>query len=751
VSEPFVPTGGASSRDPILDSLNPPQRAGVTHIDGPLLVVAGAGSGKTRLITHRIAHLLRGGAPPDSILAITFTNKAAAEMRERVESILGIKSPWISTFHSFAARILRRHLYRIPPHTSAFTIYDQEDVQGIIRDLLKEMGLDPKQWSPRAMAAAISAAKNRGARDASDLPPRAGYRDQVLHGVFLRYQRALEERNGVDFDDLLLLLVRLFETQPDLLARYRQQFRYVLIDEYQDTNLVQYRIGRLLTEESGNLCVTGDPDQSIYSWRGADHRNWKKFEADYPGARTVTLEQNYRSTRRILRTANALIRREPDRKPKDLWSENPEGEPVRLRRFLDGAEEAGSVAAAIKELERQGRRLGDIAVFYRINSLSRELEQAFRFAVLPYVLVGGVEFYQRLEVKDLVAYLRALANPRDSESFKRIINVPARRIGPATVESLQEIARQKKVPLLDVVTDPALRPDLGAAAGKALEKFAALIGELKALPRAPVADLLREALRLTEYRKHLQDTKGEEAEERLRNVEELVSAAAQFDEVRPEGGLEGFLEEVALLSAVDRWEKREDRVSLMSLHSAKGLEFPVVFIIGLESGLLPLTRTSPDPDDQDPPNISEERRLLYVGITRARERLTISHTRERMRFGRMVPSMPSDFLGELLDDDSRPGILLDEGTQDLMKGPDQETRFERDEDSEHSFGESFDDADGFDEDPFPRGARVLHPVFGKGTVTRTWGMGGRRRVTIRFDVGGEKQLALGMARLERIK
>ncbi len=744
---PIEPRGGDAPPDPVLDPLNPPQREGVTHTRGPLLVMAGAGSGKTRLITHRIAHLLRSGVGAESILAITFTNKAAAEMRERVEALLGIRSPWISTFHSFAARILRRHLYRIPPYTSSFTIYDEDDVQGLLREVLKEMGLDPRGWSPRGFASSISAAKNRGVKDASDLPPRSGYRDRILRDVFLRYQKALEDRNGLDFDDLLLLAVRLFQEHPDILARYREQFQHVLIDEYQDTNLVQYMIGHLLTGEGGNLCVTGDPDQSIYSWRGADTRNWKRFEADYPQARAIVLDQNYRSTRRILGTANALIRRDLDRKPKDLWSENPEGEPVRVRRFMDGAEEAGAVAAAIHELARQGTRLGDIAVFYRINALSREVEQAFRFAVIPYVLVGGVEFYQRLEVKDVIAYLRVLANPRDAEGLKRIINVPARRIGTATVEALLAAARERKAPLLEVITDPARRPDLGAAAGRALEKFASLLAALKELPRAPVADLIRETLRLTEYRKHLQDTRGEEAEERLRNVEELVSAAAQFDDSRPEGGLEGFLSEVALLSAVDRWEKREDRVSLMSLHSAKGLEFPVVFIIGLEAGLLPLVRMSSDPDEDAPTNNPEERRLLYVGITRARERLQISHVRERMRFGRMVPAVPSEFLGDLLDDDSRAGILLDEGSRECLRAPD-EPGFVRDED----FPAGDEDwAEGCDEDPFPQGTRVLHQVFGKGTVVRSWGMGGRRRVTVRFDLGGEKQLALGMAKLERIK
>ena len=508
----------------------------------------------------------------------------------------------------------------------------------------------------------ISSAKNRGVRDAEELPPRSSYRDRILRDVFTRYQKGLEERNAVDFDDLLLLTVRLFTEHPDVLARWREQFRHVLIDEYQDTNLVQYRIGALLTEESRNLCVTGDPDQSIYAWRGADIRNIDRFEADYPEARTVALEQNYRSTRRILRTANALIRNDRERKPKDLWSENPEGEPVLVRLFPDGAEEARAVVGSIRRLLDDGVRGGDIAVFYRLNSLSREIEQALRLAVIPYVIVGGIEFYQRAEVKDLIAYLRLLANPRDAESLRRIINVPARRIGDASVEKAAARARELGAPLLQVVLDPGHREALGAA-GKALARFAELHAQLSEAPRTPVAELLREVLRITGYTSHLRSTRGEEAEERIRNVDELVNAAAAYDGERAEGGLEGFLAEVSLLGAVDRYERREDRVTLMSLHSAKGLEFPAVFIIGLEGGIIPLVRSTPDPDDAEPPNVPEERRLLYVGITRARERLHLSHARERMRFGRFIPAAPSEFLAEVLDDESRPGLDLDPGTR----------------------------------------------------------------------------------------
>ncbi len=743
-----ISEGGRISGDPILGPLNSPQREGVTSIEGPLFVLAGAGSGKTRVITHRIAYLLRCGISAESILAITFTNKAAGEMRERVEGILGIRSPWISTFHSFAARILRRHIYRIEPYNCAFTIYDDGDTQSLIKEIIRELGFDSRQWSPRGVASTISAVKNRGVRNAGELPAKSNYRDQIIRDVFLRYQNALEERNCVDFDDLLLLLVRLFQEHPDLLERYREQFQHVLIDEYQDTNLVQYQIGSLLAEKSRNLCVTGDPDQSIYSWRGADLKNLERFEADFPEARFITLDQNYRSTMRILRAANAVIRNNPQRKPKDLWSEKPEGDPVRIRRFLDGADEARGIARTIRELQDQGIRGGDIAIFYRINALSREIERAFRFAVIPYVLVGGVEFYQRAEVKDLIAYLRILANPRDTESLRRIINVPPRRIGDATIQRAAGYARDKNIPLLDVILKEKHRAGFRGTSRQALEGFAKLYGELESYPSIPVARLIEKVIQRTGYINHLRDSRGEEAENRIRNVEELVNAAAQFDSSRAEGNLEGFLGEVALLSSVDRWERREDRVPLMTLHSAKGLEFPVVFIIGFESGLLPLVRSTPDPDENDRPDLSEERRLLYVGITRAQEKLFITHTCERMRFGRTVPSTSSQFLEELVDDQSRPGIDLDASTQACLESEDEEEGFTI---QEKAGGDDYGWDDLMDEDPFPRGARVLHKVFGKGTVVRTWGVGSRRRVTIRFDKAGEKQLAVGIAKLERLR
>jgi len=750
---PVAPGSDASAADPLLASLNPAQREAVLHDDGPLLVIAGAGSGKTRVITHRIARLIRDGTAADGILAITFTNKAAGEMRDRVEALLGVRSPWISTFHSFAARLLRRHIYRLPPYSTSFTIYDEEDVEALLREIVRGMDLDPAAWAPRSLAAKISMVKNKGVHDAGELPLRGRYEDQVFQEALARYGRGMQERNALDFDDLLLLTVRLFTTPSDLLDRYREQFRYVLIDEYQDTNFVQYRIGHALTEKSRNLCVTGDPDQSIYSWRGADPSNFRRFETDYPEAHRVTLDQNYRSTRRILRCANAVIRHNSDRQPKDLWSENPEGERVRIRRFADGREEAAAIAARIQELNDGAKPAGAIAVFYRINAFSREIERALILSGIPYVVVGGVAFFQRREVKDVLAYLRILSNPRDSQSLLRIINTPARRVGPAAVDRAAERAATARLSILDVVLSEAHRGTFPSAARRGLDEFAAIYRQLHALPRSPVFSLVEAVLASTNYVQHIQRSEGEEANERIRNVGELENAAAEYDDRVPGGDLDGFLSEIALLTSVDRWDDRKDRVSLMTLHSAKGLEFPAVFILGVEDGILPLGRSRLNPDAADKADLEEERRLLYVGITRAREELMITHTRERLRFGRPAPAFPSGFLEEMVDHDSEPGIdaggavELGKGSRGASGGLRMEVEDSpNDFNSDDGFGGDGDDGD----DPFPPGARVRHPRYGEGTVVGGWGLGARRRLTIRFDRAGEKQMVLGFAKLMRI-
>ncbi len=753
-----------SHAEDLLRDLNPPQREAASLTDGPLLVLAGAGSGKTRVITHRIAYLLRSGVPAEAVLAITFTNKAAREMKDRAERLCGVRTPWISTFHSLAARVLRRHIYRIEPYDTSFTICDRDDCKALVRAILKALDIDSRLWEPSGLLAEISRIK--GGRE----PPEFGsdYRyGQVLRDVFRLYGEHLASNNLLDFDDLLLLLVRLFEEHPDVLSRYRAQFRYVLIDEYQDTNAVQYRISRLLTEEHGNLCITGDPDQSIYHWRGADITNILEFERDYPGARSIKLEQNYRSTKNVLRVANALISRNEQRKPKELWTENPDGDPVRVYRFEHELEEARDVARLLQSFMDAGVSCGDMAVFYRLNSLSRAVEQELIYGNVPYTIVGGLEFFLRREIKDMLAFLRILDNPRDSESLKRVINVPARGIGASTLDKLIEAARSARRGLLEVVLDPSLREGvLPKRQAGAVNAFRSIYERLAALKDEPVADVLTAIIQQTGYGEFLDKQFGDEARDRHENLEELVNAAVEHDRTHEPGSLTEFLELAAILGDVDRWEQREDRVSLMTLHSAKGLEFPVVVIIGVEDGILPLIRSG-----DEEPDFEEERRLLYVGITRAREKLYLTHTVTRMRFGQSHLAAPSRFLGELLPmgadaHETFAQLEVDIETEQSLHRKERARRQwdlgddARDDGFDHyckdESSHADDDAWGadaigdgveLDEDPFPPGARVRHEDYGDGEVLRSSGLGARRRVTVRFDEAGEKQFVVSYAPL----
>ncbi|MBI4583120.1 MAG: UvrD-helicase domain-containing protein [Planctomycetes bacterium] len=761
-----------SAPDPLLDPLNPPQRQAVLHAEGPLLILAGAGSGKTRVITHRIAYLVRRGVRPESILAITFTNKAAGEMRRRVEKLLGVEPPWVSTFHSFAARLLRRHLDRVPPYTRDFTIYDEDDSFNLLKSCLEETGVDRGLIPLRSLREEISQIKNRGILEADALPPASDLRSRILRQVYGRYREALEERNAVDFDDLLLLLLKLLETQPDLLERYRRQFRYVLIDEFQDTNRVQYLISHRIAEPHRNLCVTGDPDQSIYSWRGADLQNMLNFEKDYPETAVVKLEQNYRSTGNILETANQVIQFNRQRREKVLWTENGAGEPVEVHCFSSAEEEAREIAELVEELEREGVRGSDIAIFYRTNNLSREIERALVAFNIPYTIVGAIEFYERKEVKDLVAFLRLLVNRRDTESFRRVINLPPRGIGKATLEKLFQAAAQAGVAPLMAALDPALRAR--AARGRALaglEAFCSLYQALAGRLDQPVSRLLELLIEQLGYEAYLLSSGLDHLEDRLANLAELVSAAAQYEERQPEGSAGGFLEEISLLAAVDRWEEKRDRVTLMTLHSAKGLEFPVVIIAGLEEGTLPLIRKN----TEDRTDREEERRLFYVGVTRAQRQLYLTHARSRLQYGSRFSSSPSSFLKELLssgpacwlrvDDLTREALAEEEaraGSWDLewdASGPRRRYspgggRTEKDgpekDGSEKEWAEEDWPDEDPGEDPFPPGCRVYHDTYGEGIVLQASGLGRRRRLTIDFESVGEKRLVLGFARLRRI-
>ena len=543
--------------DELLEELNPAQREAVVHGQGPLMVLAGAGSGKTRVITHRIAHLLRSGVPGDNVLAITFTNKAAGEMKERTERLCGSSGPWVSTFHSFSAKLLRRHAYRIEPYDSSFTICDRDDCKALVKTILKEQNIDSQLWDPASLLSSISKIKN--VRQGDDASLGSDYKHgQVLRDLYNLYTEAMRERNLLDFDDLLLLTVRLLEENEDLLERYREQFRFILIDEYQDTNSVQYRISSLLAKSHGNLCITGDPDQSIYHWRGADINNILNFEKDYPGARIILLEQNYRSTGNILATANALISRNIERKPKDLWTENPQGEPVRIYRFLNEMEEAREISTLLRSLIDAGTPCGDIAIFYRLNAFSRALEQELIYSNIPYAIVGGIEFFLRKEIKDLLGFLRIMDNPRDSESLKRVINVPPRGLGKGTIARLESVARELGKSLLDVALSEELDELFTTRQRKAIGGFRSIHHKLVDARKesASVEEILRAILRETGYERLLDGMGHEEAQERKTNIGELVGAAVEYDRNHPEGSLTGFLELTAILGDVDRWDRR---------------------------------------------------------------------------------------------------------------------------------------------------------------------------------------------------
>jgi len=752
-----------SSTDGILQGLNAPQREAVLHERGPLMILAGAGSGKTRTVTHRMAHLIRQGSPPESLLAITFTNKAAGEMQERMERLTGVRSPWVSTFHSFCARLLRRHIHLLPPYSQSFTIYDPEDLRSVLREILDELDVDKALWTPRSAQAEISRIKN-SAEISADAARSVLTQGQVLRNILRRYGEVMQERNAVDFDDLLLLTVRLFEEQAKVLERYQDQFQHVLIDEYQDTNAVQYRIGLLLAASRRNICITGDPDQSIYRWRGADVTNILNFERDYPDARVVLLEQNYRSTKSVLTVANALIAHNRLRKEKSLWTENVHGEAVRVYRFTGDTEEAEEVASLIRHMAEDGVPLGSIAVFYRVNSLSRPVEQSLIYAGIPYSIVGGIAYFLRREVKDVLAYVRILDNPRDAESLKRIINVPPRGVGKSTLERLAQKAKDDGTSLLEVVLGGAPVSRVGKKSVEALRGFAELYRDLASRrAQLSISDLIAHVIRATGYEEYLREAEGEAAREHVDNVWELVNAATEYERSTPEPTLTGFLELVNLLGDVDRWRPKEDRITLMTLHAAKGLEFPVVMIVGVEDGILPLLNA----EDLDP-DIEEERRLLYVGITRARERLYLTHAASRMRFGRVRASYPSRFLGEIQRGvrksvASEESLEVDGETEDSIAFLDASAsgtssnrarggsrRAEDGDDNEPAWEDAAYGGNA-DDEPLAVGARVRHAEYGEGSVVRLSGVGQRMRVTVAFDDGEEKQFVLAMAPLHRIR
>ena len=634
----------------LLEGLNEPQKAAVVHRGGPLLILAGAGSGKTRVLTHRIAHLVQtGDARPEQILAITFTNKAASEMRERAGKLVGARANamWLTTFHSASARILRAEAERLG-YTSGYTIYDSADSQRLIRQCMDAREIDNKRFPPRMIASIISRAKNQLKNAAQFREQVDGVVDEVVAAVYETYERRLRDMNAMDFDDLLMRSVELWQTYPDVLERYRGVFQQILVDEYQDTNSAQYKWVELLAHEHRNLVVVGDDDQSIYGFRGADVRNILDFEKDFPDAAVVKLEQNYRSTGRILDAAHAVVSRNSGRKGKKLWTEGPEGDKLKLRRLTDEHEEARYVAGEIQRLTEAGLSNNDVAVFYRTNAQSRVLEDTLVRYRMPYQVIGGTRFYERAEIKDAISYLTVLANPNDQVSLARIINVPKRGIGKTTVDRLLAHANTVGEPVLDLVGRAEEVPGLGGAALKSIARFAEMIESLraKAAGEKHVGDILESVLDQSGMADQLRaEGAGDpQALTRLENLQEFVGLAREYDLNSvgdDDAGLEPFLQQVALFSDQDAIADDDGQITLMTLHNAKGLEFPVVFMIGMEEGIFPHARAV------DSGDIEEERRLCYVGITRARENLYLTNAARRMLFGKSGWNDPSRFLDEI--------------------------------------------------------------------------------------------------------
>jgi DNA helicase-2/ATP-dependent DNA helicase PcrA len=717
----------------ILASLNPAQQEAVTATRGPVLVLAGAGSGKTRVIAHRIAWLLAvEGVHPRNVLAVTFTNKAAEEMRRRVEDLVlpaGIRPPLVATFHSTCVRMLREHGRRIGL-PAAFIIYDEDDRLVLVKELIRELAFDERILSPAAAVQRISHAKNQMLSTAEvDRLARTPAEERVAM-LYERYEARLRSANAVDFDDLLLRTVDLLERVPEVLAVYRARWRFVLVDEYQDTNRAQYRMIQLLTEEHRNLCVVGDPDQSVYRWRGADLRNILDFEKDYPDCRIVPLEQNYRSTQRILEIASAVIAHNTARKDKRLWTENREGEPPQVYRAWDEHEEAGFVAQTVRALRERGAEYRDVAVFYRTNAQSRVLEDALRRAGIPYTIVGGVRFYERREIKDTVAWLRLAVNPHDDMAFRRAVAAPARGVGRTTLESLGAVARARGQSLL--VACGALPPEIGGKPRRALEEFAGTMAALRSRRgEMTVPAFIDAVLSVSGYREGLKAERTAEADARLENLEELVAAAEEFVAARAAEemttvSLEAFLDSVVLVTDIDEWNAGAGGVTLMTLHSAKGLEFPIVFLTGLEEGVFPHSRSMNDREE-----IEEERRLCYVGITRARERLYLSCAQHRRLQG-YGQGEPSRFLLEIPEEAL---TVLGGRRSESVAAP--------------SAAQAVPDQD--DEDlPFRVGAKLRHARWGEGLLVGIQREGTDVIATVQFASVGRKKLSLEYAHLEEI-
>ena len=770
--------------DPLFANLNPAQCEAVRHVEGPMLVLAGPGSGKTRVVTHRIAHLLREGVRPREILALTFTNKASEEMKLRVETMSPGSRVWVSTFHRFGARLLREYAGFVGL-TPNFTIYDTDDSRQTLKRVIEAGKIRTAHYSPDRIAAAISAAKNQ-LITADRYEPRIGSPlSQIVAEVYPAYQQRLLASSAVDFDDLLLHVANMLYQNGDVRAELDERYRFILVDEYQDTNRAQYVMLRAMSVDHPNLAATGDPDQSIYGWRGADIKNILQFETDFPQVKVVRLEQNYRSTKSVLRVADQLIRSNMRRKAKSLYTDNVEGEPVRLVQYSTHDEEARGIADQIAEGIAAGRRPRDFAIFYRVNALSRVLERGLREHGIPYQMIRGQEFYQRKEIKDVLAYCQLINNPRDDQAALRTINTPVRGIGRKTIDRLSEFAYANGISLLDACREAVQVEGLNARAIKSVTQYAALIDRLSLLAGGALEEILGTILTETKYREGLQDSESEDDLNRLANIEELLTDARQFDDAHPGGGhLEEYLENAWLVNETDDWSEESDKVTMMTLHAAKGLEFPVVFVVAFEQGLLPHERSINDEDQME-----EERRLAFVGITRAKEQLQLSYAVHRDFRGQRRRTVPSPFLlempreeMELVSIGAPGGWDVPTDWDDVHDLHDDSHHFEIDhegageagtigsteEDDSFDFGANAEPSpsaaksipaaqittaarlagaapiqpSGISPDAFAQGMTVMHPEHGPGKIVALSGSGANRRATVKFATAGERRFVL---------
>lgn len=727
--------------------LNPEQLKAVEHTEGPLLILAGAGTGKTRVITHRIAYLVQEkGVAPWNILAVTFTNKAAEEMRHRVHALLGLSKNdiWVSTFHSTCLRILRRSL---PLGLNQFVIYDDDDTMTLIKKCMNDLNIEDRALPPRAVSSRIAAAKNELISPEQYAAAVEDYFETKVSEVYKLYQKRLNENNALDFGDLIFRTVRLFQESPDVLARYQDLFRYILIDEYQDTNRAQYVLTKLLAEKHKNLCVVGDDDQSIYRWRGADIGNILNFEQDYPGCLVIRLERNYRSTQTILSIANKVIARNTGRKGKNLWTETQGGEKAVAYVGSDDRDEARFVVEEIVRLSRapmpgehKVRPYSDFAIFYRTNAQSRGFEDELRRNRVPYTIFGGMKFYERKEIKDILSYLRVLVNTKDSVNLKRIINVPARGLGTKSEEALEVFASEYEIPLYEAMKRAGEVTALNSGAKKKIQDFYALMEALRVFAESEgsVGAVIDKVIDDSGYREMLETEGTVESEGRLENLDELLNVAGEFEKSNPDAKLFDFLDQIALSSDTDTYDPEKGMVPMMTLHLAKGLEFPVVFLVGLEEGLFPHSRSLDDPDEME-----EERRLCYVGVTRARKKLFLTLAARRRLYGGEQFNLPSRFLDEM------PEELIERHDGRLTAGSARSVRNEHFFDDD-AFGDAPFSQASEEDSPYRIGATVAHPVFGVGVVKKREGKGESEKVTVYFRNGQVKTLVIKYANLNLV-